>query len=241
MNRLVFFHSLTILVLALGLVGLTACQSRTATTSDKLTRTLTVSGKGDIKIPTTLTEVRLGVQFQGKTPQEVQKQVAEKSAAVVDFLKSQKVEKLETTGINLNPNYSYSNGKQRIDGYIGQSTVMFRVTTEKAGTLLDDAVQAGATRIDGISFVAAETEIKKAQQAALKEAIEDAQGQSQAVLQAMNFNQREVVNIQINNAEPPQPLFAAETASLTANQKVALPVVGGEQTVTASVTLQIKY
>ncbi len=68
-----------------------------------LPRTLTVSGKGKITIPTTLTQVRLGVEVQGKTAQEVQQQVAKRSQAVVELLKSRQVEKLETTGISLNP------------------------------------------------------------------------------------------------------------------------------------------
>ena len=44
----------------------------------------------------------------------------------------------------------------------------FRLNTEKVGSLLDDAVKAGATRIDGISFVASDPEINAAQQQALK-------------------------------------------------------------------------
>jgi uncharacterized protein YggE len=59
-----------------------------------------------------LTQVRLGVEIQGKTAQAVQQQVAQRSQAVIELLKSRKVEKLETTGISLNPNYSYKDGKQ---------------------------------------------------------------------------------------------------------------------------------
>ena len=71
-----------------------------------------------------MTQVLLGVEIQGKTAQEVQQQVAKRSQAVVKLLKSRKVEKLQTTGISLNPNYSYKDGKPNITGYSGTNTVI---------------------------------------------------------------------------------------------------------------------
>lgn len=209
---------------------------------EKLWRTLSVSGRGVETIPTTLAQVSLGVEIQGKTAQEVQQEAARRSSAVVAFLKSQNVEKLQTTGIQLNPVYSYTNNVQRITGYAANNTVSFRIPTEKAGTLLDNAVKAGATQINGISFVANDEAIALAQKQALKEATQDAQQQADAVFSALGFKAKEVVSIQVNNASPPPPpmLFRAEAAKL-ANADASTPVVGGEQQVEASVTLQISY
>ncbi|MEW6498297.1 MAG: SIMPL domain-containing protein [Cyanobacteriota bacterium] len=234
------------LLLVFGLLSLTACQSVASNTQPQnlasLPRSLTVSGKGDVSIPTTLTQVRLGVEVQGKTAQEVQQQVAKRSQAVVELLKSRKVEKLETTGISLSPNYTYKDGKQTINGYTGTNTVSFRVDTDKSGTLLDDAIQAGATRIDGVSFVAGDDAIAQAQQQAIQEAAENAKKQADAALKALNLNQREVVSIQINAANPPQPIYGAlANMPKTAEQSADTPVVGGEQKVEQSVTLQIRY
>jgi uncharacterized protein YggE len=162
----------------------------------------------------------------------------------MELLKSRKVQKLETTGISLNPNYSYKNGRQNITGYSGSNIVSFRIETEKSGTLLDDAIKAGATRIDGVSFVASDEAIAQAQQQAIQKASEDAKKQADAVLKSLNLTQQEIVSIQINNANPPQPLnFAVPTADLAkrAEQTASLPVVGGEQKVQQTVTLQIRY
>ncbi len=241
-SRLNTWDRLKTLCLVLGLLSLTACQS--VPVPDKLPRTLTVAGKGDIKIPTTMTQVRLGVEIQGKTSGGVQQQVRERSQAVVELLKARKVEKLETTGISLNPNYSYKDGKQNISGYSGTNIVSFRIDTEKSGTLLDDAIKAGATRIDGISFVASDEAIAQAQQQAIQKAAEDAKKQADAALSALNLSQKEVMSIQINNANPPQPLNYAVSMPAIAQraQKPAdMPVVGGEQKVEQSVTLQIRY
>ena len=245
-SRINTWDRLKTLCLVLSLLGLTACQSVPTSTETRnlasLPRTLTVSGKGDIAIPTTMTLVRLGVEIQGKTAQEVQQQVAKRSQAVVELLKSRKVDKLETTGISLNPNYSYKDGKQSINGYSGTNIVSFRINTEKSGTLLDDAIKAGATRIDGVSFIASDEAIAKAQQQAIQKASEDAKKQADAALSALNLSQREVMSIQINGANPPQPLVnsAARVAQVT-KARADTPVVGGEQKVEQSVILQIRY
>ena len=205
-------------------------------------RTLTVAGRGVETIPTTVAQVRLGVEVQGKTAQEVQQKAAQQSSTVVKLLRSRRVEKLETTGINLNPIYSYTNNVQRLTGYTATNTVSFRLPTGQAGTVIDAAVKAGATRIDGISFVASPEAIAKAQQQALRAATQDAQQQASAVLSVLNFSPKEVVSIQINHANPappPMPVMAQESA--LADRAVSTPVVGGEQQVEASVTLQISY
>lgn len=227
------------LAITVGVASL--CLIPPAIAQEKLLRTLTVSGRGTEFIPTTLTQVRLGVEAQGKTANEVQQVVAQRSNAVVNLLRSRKVEKLETTGINLNPAYRYDNGNQILTGYNASNIVSFRVATSKAGTLLDDAVKAGASRIDGVSFVATEDAIAGAQKVALKEATQDAQSQADAVLNVLNLTRRDVVGIQINSASapPPRPL-RADAMELKANAAPS-PVIGGEQQVEASVTLQISY
>ena len=230
-----------------GILSLTACQSPPTQLQTQnlasLPRTLTVSGRGNVTIPTTKTQVRLGVEVQGKTAQEVQQQVAQKSSAVVELLKSRQVEKLETTGINLNPVYSYENSKQTIAGYSGTNIVSFRIETQKSGNLIDEAIKAGATRVDGISFVASEEAIAQAQQQAIDEATQNAKKQADAALNTLNLKQQEIVGIQINAANPPVPPPRPYDARLAqvAKESAATPVIGGEQEIEASVTLQIRY
>lgn len=230
-----------VLSLFLGGVGV-AQESRQI--PSQLIRTVTVTGRGMESIPATIAQISLGVEAQGKTAQEVQQEVARRSSAVVELLRSRNVEKLQTTGIRLNPNYSFQNNVQRLIGYTAVNTVSFRIDTERVGKLLDEAVKAGATRIDGISFVATDSAIAKAQEQALQEATLDAQRQADAVLRTLNLTRQEVVNIQVNGASPPIAFrvraAAPPVGDMTLNE-VSTPVVGGEQQVEASVTLQIRY
>ncbi len=243
-NLLQYF---VVLLLAVSFLGITTGNSLAQDRGggqNILMRTLTVSGRGVETIPTTLSEVRLGVEVQGKTATAAQQEAAKRSNAVVALLKSRsQVDKLETTGISLNPVYSYNNNTQTLTGYTATNTVGFQIPTENIGNLLDEAVRVGATRIEGIRFIATDSAIAIAEQAALKKATQSAQQQANSVLGALNFTAKEIVSIQINNAAPPQPqpLAQYEAASRASDAKVATPIVGGEQKVEASVTLQISY
>lgn len=230
----------TLAVVGVGV--LTAGLTYPAIAQEKLLRTVTVTGRGTELIPTTLTQVRLGVEAQGKTANEVQQEVARRSNSVVSLLRSRNVTRLETTGINLSPNYRYDNNVQTLVGYNASNIVSFRIETPKAGDVLDDAVKAGASRIDSVSFVASDAAIASAQKVALRSATQDAQAQADAVLSTLGLTRREVVNIQVNGAAtpPPRPLMNAKFAA-DAVAAAPSPVIGSEQQVEASVTLQISY
>jgi uncharacterized protein YggE len=235
------FIVLTATLLSVFLGGVVVAQEPRQIPS-QLMRTVTVTGRGMESIAATIAQVSLGVEAQGKTAQEVQQEVARRSTAVVELLRSRNVEKLQTTGIRLNPNYSYQNNVQRLIGYTAVNTVSFRMDTQRVGNLLDEAVKAGATRIDGISFVAADSAIATAQEQALQKATQDAQRQADAVLRTLNLTRQEVVNIQVNGAAaPPPPPIAFRMSADRVENQLSTPVVGGEQQVEATVTLQIRY
>ncbi len=236
------WQRLSALPVAIAIVGFSMVNPVHA--QEKLVRTLTVSGRGFEDIQTTLAQIRLGVEVEGKTANDVQQEVARRSNAVVTFLRSRQVDKLETTGINLSPRYDYSNNRQTLVGYTGSNNVSFRVPTEKSGGIIDEAVKSGASRIDGVSFVASDDAIAAAQKQALRKATQEAQAQADAVFSALNLTRREIVNVQINGASPPPPVFrdaALMEARASKAPAPSSPVVGGEQRVEGSVTLQISY
>ena len=215
------------------------------TQMQKPTRTLTASGRGIVTIPTTLSQIRLAIESSGKTPSSAQQEAARRSTQVMDYLKAQQVDKLQTTGINLNPTYTYpSSGKPQIVGYTATNSISFQVITGRAGKILDGAVTIGASRIDGVSFVASERAISTAQIQALKQATQDAQRQADAVLETLSLKRKEVIGIQITSASTPVPVQmqqAFKSSAPMARDTSETPVVGGEQQVEAAVTLDIGY
>ena len=113
---------LTATVIALGIFTFSCTNPVLAQQREPVpvpSQTITVTGRGVESIPATLAQVSLGVEVQGKTAEEVQQAVAQRSSKVLALLKSRNVEKLQTTGVNLNPVYSYNNNVQRLTGYTG--------------------------------------------------------------------------------------------------------------------------
>jgi uncharacterized protein len=211
-------------------------------------QTLVVTGRGLVDTPRNASRVSLGVQAQGATPESVQQEIADKANAVVKLLQGNAaVKNLQTSGINLNPTFKSEGGKQGISGYSGSNTVNFEIAPDKIGKLLDQAIGAGATKIDGVSLVADDAAIATAQQTAIARAAEDAQKQTESVLKALNLKQAKVVSIQINGAQV--PMFQGPQDLQMLKQTVAIPtmaaantpVVAGLQRVEATVTLQVKY
>ena len=231
------------IVLALAIVGcLNFTTLKPVMAETQNLRSLIVTGQGVTRIATTLTQVQLGVEIQGRNAADVQQEVARRTAAIVDFLRSRNVERLQTDGINLQPNYDYSNRERRLVRYIGNNTINFRLKTEAVGAVIDEAVNKGATRIDGVSFTATDEVVAVAQKDALRQATQDAQQQAEAVLKSLNFGAKDIVSIQINNALPPQPrLMKAEMMRAADAIPFPTPVIGGEQEVRAFVTLEISY
>lgn len=232
-----------------------------------LLKTLIVTGKGVESIATTIAEVRLGVEVEGKTVEEVQQEIARRSSAVVELLRSrrqrrkplspakqddgalrrgeaqsQDVQKLRTTGVRLEPNYNRDadGNRQDIVGYTGINIVSFQIDQDIVGNLLDEAVAAGASRVDGISFTSTE-EAEAAKEEALRKASINAQNKADVVLETLDLTANEIVNIKVDraNIESPQPIFIDRGVASRASEST--PIIGGEQTVEADVTLQIKY
>lgn len=204
-------------------------------------RVLTVTGQGEEQIATTLAQVNLGVEIEAETAEAAQQEAAQRSSAVVELLRDRNVEQLQTTGIRLNPQYRSVDDTRAITSYVATNTVSFEVPIDAVGSLLDDAVTAGATRIQDVSFRASDAAVVAARDTALRNAVEDAQAQAQSVLSALNFTADEIVSIQINGAVPPTPIPQPRQAQFADAVAASTPVVGGEQTVTATVTLQIRY
>ncbi len=207
----------------------------------QLPRTLSVTGRGVTSVPATLTQVRLAVEVSGSNANALQQEAAKRSSKVIQFLRSKKVDKLQTAGITLNPTYNYENNRQKLTGYNATNSLSFQLPVAQAGAVIDEAVSAGATRIDSVSSIASEEALTAAQSKSLQLASKDAQRQAQAVLSALGFQPKEIIGIQINDAARPTPVMM-EAASFARDRKMAqTEVVGGEQEVQTNVTLQISY
>ena len=222
------------------LASLMITNSATAAT-DPSTRTLTVTGVGIKKIATSITQIEISVEIQDKSATKTQQEMARRTNSVLDFLRSRKVEQLQSKEIRLEPNYQYNNNKREMVGYIGTNAVSFRTTPEQLGTILDGAVNAGATSINGLSMTASEEVIISAQKKALELATIDAQQKAEVIFKTLNLKPKEVSNIQINSSAQiyngGAPRYAMSADKVSSNTTI----IGAQQDIEATVTLQISY
>lgn len=210
-----------------------------AVTEPSPQRLITVTGQGRESVTAKLLEVNLGVEVQAATAEAAQAEVSRRADSLVKLLRDRRVEQLTTTGITLSPRYRYRDNQQIPDGFTATYSLQFRSPSNAAGSVIDAAVKSGSTRIDSIRFVATDPELETAQATALREAAADARQKADIVLRSLGLSAQEIQTIQVNSAAAPGPVPQMRTA--VADSAANVPIVGGEQDVTASVTLQIRY
>lgn len=232
-------QNLLVIPVMAALIGLTTPVAM----AQEMIRTLTVTGRGQEAVTPTQAQATLGVEIQAKTATEAQAEVARRMNSVVNVLKANNVSKLQTTGINLSPNYDYSNNQRILRGYTARNTVSFTTSTESTGKILDATIKAGATTIENVSLTLADSQFAAAQKVALQRATLDAQAQANVVLNTLGLKPQQIIGIQINNATPPMPPPnpMMMRVAATADAAPPTPIVAGEQQVEATVTLQIQY
>ena len=218
----------------------------------ELLKTLTVTGTGTEEISSTLAQVRLGVEFKAKTLPEVQSEIAKRGTKIVKLLQSAGVEQLKTDAVEVR---TYSNYNESEKGFVGTNIVSFVVDIDKVSSLLNQSIEAGASRIDRVSFTATPEAIAKAKKEALRKATINAQDKAEVVLDTVNSSAEQIINIQLDGATINRPIrrqirFNIETENEDAvkldsarleKSGTFVPVIAGENAVSASVTLEISY
>jgi uncharacterized protein len=183
--------------------------------------------------------VMIEVEVEAKTAKEAQSEVARRSNAVITELKNLKVDKLQTTNISLNPKIVTENDKQIQVGFIGQISISFVTSIDRSGVILDRAIATGANRVTQITFSAEDEAILAVRSLALEDAVKDAQIQAKAVLNSLNLKPQSIRTITING-DSPQGYITNLQINNSAGRS-STPIIGGEQVVQASVTLEIIY
>jgi len=150
-------------VLAGLLVGQTGCSSGIAQTGSPKAgdKTISVSGSGTIATDPDQVVIELGVESMAETAETALSENSEQMQAVIDALTGAGVseEAIQTQRVQLQPQYESPEREpgqpqqRELVGYMARN--MVRVGSgdlDGVGELLDTATQAGANRVEGISF-----------------------------------------------------------------------------------------
>ena len=149
---------------------------------------ITVQGRGEIRIPNTLATVRLGFQAAGPEEGAVRDDITRRYQAVTAALKAENVSGLETTAVNIRPEFSppAEAGKRpqtpKIVGYTGQVAASFDAPVDQAGRIISSAMNLGANSVAGMFLHPSDSARNAAEQQALTLAAHDAENQANALL-----------------------------------------------------------
>ncbi len=196
------------------------------------------SGEGTVKRAPDRAWVTIAAESRAKTSREAQRMNAEAMSAVMTKLKSSGLagDAIQTSAIDLQPEFDYANGRQTLRGYVARNSVQVRVDDlPKLGEILDAAVGAGATSVTGVRFDLRDR--AAAEREALQHAVEDARARANAAAAGAGMRVDRVVKIEEHRVEtgpPPRPMVMTMRAEAAAPQT---PVAPGELEIKSMVTL----
>jgi len=129
-------------------------------------RTVSVSATGSVAAEPDIARVTAGVVAEADTAKEAIARNSAAMAKVISALKSAGIapKDLQTTSLHVDPRYTQAKEGRpaRIDGYRVSNQVRLTVRdVKKLGDVLDEAIEAGANRINSISFDVANAETIK--------------------------------------------------------------------------------
>ncbi len=201
--------------------------------------TVTVSGAGEVSVAPDVADVVLGVSITKPTVAAAQSAAATSMAAVVAAIKKDGVvdKDITTVNLSLSPVYDYSgNGSApRLVGQQYTNTVKVTVRDLKTvAAVVDDAVAAGATTIQGISFRL--NDPKTVQVQARQLAMSDARAKADALTSAAGVSVKGVASISETTTSTPL-YYSGALDSKAAAAQVSTPIQTGTTDVTVQVTV----
>jgi uncharacterized protein len=190
---------------------------------------ITVQGTASLISVPDRAELSFGVESQGQTARAALSANAAEMRRVLAAVKAAGGTELKTQSVSLSPRY---NERNEVQAFVATNTVSATIKEiEKAGALIDAAVNAGANQVYGPSLTRGDQ--SGLYRSALKAAVADARASAQALASASNLSLGRITAI-VEGGGAPQPVpFAAEKAM----DAGSTPIEPGTQQVSALVSV----
>ncbi len=201
-------------------------------------RSISVPGVGRVSVQPDIATLRLGVMLVRQTAAAARESAAASMTAVLEALADKGVAKkdLRTAFLSLSPvtDYSPETGP-RVTGYQAANSVAVTIRDlAQAGALIDAALAAGATSMDGLDFTVDDP--SAAEDQARQLAIVDAKRRAQTIAAASGLTLGAVTNVVEGDHGGPIP-FPSPRAMAFKAEAADTPVEAGSQEIVVSVTV----
>lgn len=211
-----------------------AVNSVTTTKSD----TFNVSGEGKATAAPDAAMVTVGIQANGSTVKAAQDQINATINKVSEAVKSLGVDEkdIKTTNYNINPDYDYTGGSQRIKGYSASTNLSIKVREiDKINGVIDGATANGANQVGGISFDIDDK--TKLENEAREKAVADAKEKAENASKIAGFKLGRIVNYSENFGGYPIPMFMRAQGAAEVIDSKTTQVEPGSTEIVVNVTL----
>lgn len=222
----------------MALLVILAITSQGSPAGGNISKTLSVSGYGEITDQPDEAMIRISVITQALNANDAVSLNAEKMNSVIDGIKSLgvKEEDIKTTGYSVYPRYTYPEREEpRIVGYEARNTIEVRTNDfSLIGKIIDTATEKGANGIEGINFYFSREKYDELYNQALEIAVKNAQKKAETIAKTAGLGGIYPVKIEVQEYYYPVPVPRPMTAVA---EKATTPVIPGEEKVTARVSI----
>jgi len=231
------FQSVASLVLACTIVAASAAAAQEPVTPP--VPSIVTRGEAVLRRAPDQALIVAAVVTRARSPRDAQQQNAAAMASVQQRLTSLGLPKdaLRTLGYTVQQEFDFPDGRRVSRGYVAQNAVEVRLDgVDRVGEVLDAAVQAGATSVDGVRF-----ELKdrsSVEREALRLAVVDARARADAAAAGAGRTVDRILRIDDSRqSHPPRPLMMAEARALGAPTET--PIAPGVIEIRAEVVLTV--
>lgn len=205
--------------------------------------TISVTGQAREYVPPDTAVITLAVETTGKTADDAVAANSTRAEAVVNALKRlitpEQGDSVKTSSYSVQPVYDYDSMKKKsiLTGYRANHQVTVRTKRiEGAGKLIDSAIQAGANKVQNISFILQDE--KSYCDRVLKKAAEEAKKEATFVAQTLGVNISGIKSIAPScGSETFHPVLRQAYAESKAAAAPETPIEVGDIAVNASVSI----
>jgi uncharacterized protein YggE len=202
--------------------------------------TIVVSGTGRVAVQPNVADLRLGVAISRPTVEAARAAAAEAMTAILTAVEAAGVARrdVRTMLLSVQPRYDYKDGEApRLVGYDLANVVEVTVRTLAGlGGVIDGALLAGATSLDGLAFRVADP--TEAERRARTAAVAEARARAEVLAAAAGVAIGGVTDIVESGAPPtwPQPRMA----KLAMAADAGTPVEAGSTEIAVTVTVSFR-
>jgi hypothetical protein len=235
MRRYAVPVALALLVALAGCLG--PLQTSSPADGSATVPTVSVTGVGEVTVDADLAVVSVSVRERGDTAEAVRAAVAERSDALRAALEDAGVpaDAVTTVSFRLQVDYDYGENRREPVGYTAVHTFRVEVAPDRAGEVVDLAVDSAGATVDGVGFTLSDETRADLREEALRGAVANARADADAVADAASIEVVGVRTASVGGSFSPYPYdvrFAESAADGAATSFSPGPV-----TVTASVSL----